>query len=83
MSVSYRLGVKKALLLVVLCVGGLVPQQAQAGYWIENTFRRADWVKENCAKFHGKLISYEELQDRVGLPKSNSFAALELCRSYR
>jgi hypothetical protein len=74
--------VKKALLLVVLCVSGLVPQQAKADYWFENTFRRADWVKENCSKYSGRLISQSEWLKRLGFKEDQGYAAVDLCRAY-
>lgn len=56
-------------------------------YPIQNTFNRSGWVKENCAKLRGGLISYRELAIRLDVPSrrpdgQHSFAAQQLCRVY-
>ena len=73
---------KRALLVVLLCVGGLVPQQAKADYWFENTFRRSDWVKETCAKYKGNLITQSEWLRRLNLKDDNGQAGVQLCKAF-
>lgn len=78
-----------ATLAILLSLSGC------SDYWFQNTFRRADWAKETCAKVRGYdgyqfgdggMISMDEASYRLGIRGGvnwKRYAALKaLCSAY-
>ena len=55
-----------------------------SSYWVENTLRRTDWIKETCSKAKAMVITGKEAKNRLNIPQGNQTwdELRALCEAY-